>query len=295
MENILEECTLCPRNCRVNRLKNEKGFCKATSKIRVALINLHKFEEPCISGQTGSGTIFFVGCNLRCKFCQNYKISTSDDVGYEITEEGLAEEMIRLENEGANNINLVTGFEYVPGIIEAIKIARNKGLKLPILYNTSGYESVQTIKMLKGYVDVYLPDFKYYYNELGKELSSVENYFEIASMAIKEMIDQVGSPEFDEDGMIKKGVIIRHLVLPNHIQNSKMVLKKIKEKFGKDCFVSVMMQYFPTYRALEIEEINRKLNEEEFEQIENYIYKLNLKNGYIQYLGENEEQYVPNF
>ena len=227
MKEYLEKCALCPRNCKVNRIKGEKGFCRAEEKIKVALINLHKFEEPCISGNEGSGTVFFTGCNLKCKYCQNYKIS-QENLGKEISINELAEEFLLLQEKGANNINLVTGFAYVPQIIESIKIARYNGLKIPIIYNTSGYENIETLKMLEGYIDVYLPDLKYYYNDLSKDLSSCEDYFEKASIAIKEMIRQVGYPIFDENNMIKKGVIIRHLILPNHIQNSKNILKWIK-------------------------------------------------------------------
>ena len=294
MEKYLEECKLCPRNCKVNRIKGEKGFCRAGVNPKIALIGLHKFEEPCISGKTGSGTVFFSGCNLKCKYCQNYKIS-QEDLGKEMTIEELAKEFIRLQEKGANNINLVTGFAYVPQIIECIKIAKKNGLVIPIVYNTSGYESLETLKMLEGYIDIYLPDLKYYYNDLSKDLSFCEDYFEKASEAIKEMIRQVGSPIFDEKGMIKNGVIIRHLVLPNHIQNSKSILKWIKQNINSNVYVSIMAQYFPTYKANETNDINRKLTEEEFIKIEDYLYKINLKNGYIQYLEENEEQYVPDF
>lgn len=294
MNKLLEECELCPRKCKVNRNNDEMGFCRAGQKLKIALINLHQYEEPCISGQEGSGTIFFSGCNLNCVYCQNYKISQKEN-GREYEAKELAKEFIRLQNEGANNINLVTGFAYVPQIVETIKIARQQGLKIPIVYNTSGYESTETLKLLEGYIDVYLPDLKYYYNELGKRLSNANNYFEIATCAIKEMIRQVGHPQFDEKGLIKKGVIIRHLVLPNHIQNSKMILKWIKQNADNQVYVSIMAQYFPTYKAFDTEDINRKLTKEEFDEIENYIYKLNLKNGYMQFLEENEEQYVPEF
>ncbi len=292
---ILENCRLCPRNCKVNRLKGEIGFCKATGiKIKVARVGLHYYEEPCISGISGSGTIFFSGCNLRCKFCQNYKISW-EGKGEEISTQELADKMIWLENEGANNINLVTGFMYIPQIIEAIKIAKTSGLKIPIVYNSSGYESIEALKLLEGYIDVYLPDFKYYYNDLGEKLSNSKNYKEVALQAIKEMLRQHPKNIYDEDGIIEKGVIIRHLVLPNHIQNSKQVLKLIKNSFGKNIYVSVMAQYFPCYKAEEIPEINRKLTEEEFNDIEDFVYNLGLQNGYIQYLEDNEEKYVPNF
>lgn len=290
---LLEKCTLCPHECNVNRLKNQVGKCKATSKVKIALANLHYYEEPCISGESGSGTVFFSGCNMSCKFCQNYKIS-QEGLGKEIEIEKLAEEFIRLQNENANNINLVTGFMYIPQIIEAIKIARTKGLKIPIIYNSSGYEKIESLKLLEGYIDVYLPDFKYFDNKIAKRISGIGNYREIAENAIQEMYRQVGTPQFDKNGIIKKGIIIRHLVLPNYIEDSKNVLKRIKENFNESIYISLMAQYFPTYKALESEEINRKLNTEEYEEIEQYIFDLNF-NGYIQDLEENEEQYVPDF
>lgn len=184
---------------------------------------------------------------------------------------------------------------YVLQIIEAIKIAKENGLKIPIIYNSNGYENVETLKLLNGYIDVYLPDLKYYTNELSKKYSKIDNYFDTATKAIKEMYNQVGKATFDENGIIKKGVIIRHLVLPNHMQNTKNILNWIKQNMPKDVYVSIMAQYFPTYKANETTDINRKLTEEEFKQIEDYLYKINLKNGYIQYLEENEEQYVPEF
>ena len=294
MERYLKECKLCPRNCNINRLEGSIGRCKSGINPKIALADLHYYEEPCISGKTGSGTVFFSGCNLSCKFCQNYEISQFGK-GYEITIEELALKFLELQDKGANNINLVTGFSFVPQIIEALNIAKNKGLNIPIVYNTSGYESIETLKLLDGYIDVYLPDLKYYYKELSKDLSDCENYFEIASIAIKEMVNQVGVPKFNENGLIKKGVIIRHLVLPNHIQNSKKVLKWLKENISKDVYISIMAQYFPTYKALEKEDINRKLTENEYEKIEDYIYEINLKNGYLQELEDNEEKYVPNF
>lgn len=293
INEVLKECTLCPHRCKVNRLDGKVGKCRAGKEIKIALANLHYFEEPCISGKNGSGTIFFTGCNLKCKFCQNYKVS-QEFLGNEISIEELANIFIDLQHQKANNINLVTGVMYVPQILEAIKIARNNGLKIPIVYNSSGYETKETIKLLDGYIDVYLPDFKYYYNELGQNLSGINNYFEIAKEAILEMYNQVGIPEFDEKGMIKKGLIIRHLVLPNHIQNSKMILKWISKNINKNVLISIMAQYFPTNKSLETEDINRKLNQEEYNEILNYIEKMNI-NGYIQDLEDNEEQYVPRF
>lgn len=292
-KNILEKCELCPWKCKVNREAGFFGKCKAGKNVKIALANLHFFEEPCISGEEGSGTVFFTGCNMNCKFCQNYKIS-QEMLGKEITIESLANEFLKLQEMKANNINLVTAVMYIPQIIEAIKLARKMGLKIPIVYNSSGYENPEIIKLLDGYIDVYLPDLKYYDNELGFKLSGINNYFEYATESIKEMYKQVGKPELDENGIIKKGLIIRHLVLPNHIENSKNVLKWIKEKFNEDVPVSIMAQYFPTNKAMEYSDINRKLTEEEYNEIEEYVFELNL-DGYMQDLEENEEQYVPNF
>lgn len=288
----LIECNVCPHKCKVNRLEGKSGRCKCNDKIKIALVSTHMYEEPCISGKNGSGTIFFSNCNLSCKFCQNYEISQLGK-GYEITIEELASIMVKQQEAGVHNINLVTPTMYVYQIIEAIKIARKNGLNIPIIYNSNGYENVETIKALKGYIDVYLPDLKYYSNEIAVKYSKAPNYFEIASKAILEMISQVGKPIFDEDGMIKKGVMIRHLVLPNHIQNSKNVLKWIKENIPEEIYIDVMAQYFPTYKAKEDELINRKLTKREYKEIENYFYLLDLKNGYIQELGEHEEEYVP--
>ena len=292
--NLLESCTICPHNCKVNRLEGKIGRCRSSKNIKIALSSLHFAEEPCISGKNGSGTIFFSNCNLRCIYCQNYEISQMGK-GNEITIEELANIFLNQQEKGAHNINLVTPTMYVPQIIESIKIAKAKGLNLPIIYNTNSYENVETIKMLDGYIDVYLPDFKYYSNSLAKKYSGIDNYFEFASNAIKEMIKQVGFPKFDENGMIKSGVIIRHLVLPNYLQNTKNILKWIKENLSKDVWVSVMAQYFPTYKAKEDEYLNRKLKNKEYKEIQEYMYFLNLENGYMQDLGENEEQYVPKF
>ena len=201
--------------------------------------------------------------------------------------------MIKQQEKGVENINLVTTTSYALHIIEAIKQARNKGLTIPIVYNTNGYENVETLKLLEGYIDIYLPDLKYYYNELGKKYSKVDNYFEIATSAIKEMYRQVGAPRLNDQGVMQKGLMIRHLILPNQTENSKKVLNWIKENIDNDVYVSIMAQYFPTYKAKESDELNRKLTKEEYEEVENYLYELDLENGYIQELGEHEEEYVP--
>ena len=291
MNKELECCTICPHNCKINRTKNP-GRCKSTDKIKIALYSIHNFEEPCISGEKGSGTIFFSNCNMNCVFCQNYEISQLGR-GKEITIEELANVMIKQQERNVQNINLVTPTSYALHIVEAIKIARKKGLEIPIVYNTNGYESVETLKLLEGYVDIYLPDLKYYYDDLAKKYSKVDNYFEIATKAIQEMYRQVGTPVLDENGVMKKGLMIRHLILPNEVQNSKKVLKWIKENIDSNVYVSIMAQYFPTYKAKEIPEIARKITKEEYKKVENYLYELDLENGYIQELGEHEEEYVP--
>lgn len=290
----LSSCTLCPHMCKINRNNGKIGRCKSTGNVKIALASLHHFEEPCISGKNGSGTVFFSNCNLSCVFCQNYKISQLG-LGHEISIDELANIFLDQQKNNAENINLVTPTMYVPQIIEAIKIVKSNGLKIPIIYNSNGYENVETIRLLKDYIDVYLPDLKYFDNDLAKKYSGINNYFENASKAILEMYFQVGLPVFDENRLIKKGLIIRHLVLPNHIDNSKKVLLWIKENLPQDVYVSLMAQYFPTYKAKSIEDLNRKLSKEEFEEIKNYLEKLDIHNGYFQELGEHEEEYVPDF
>ena len=290
----LEKCEICPHKCKINRNQNEVGRCKSKDTVKIALYTTHNFEEPCISGEKGSGTVFFSNCNLNCIYCQNYEISQHGK-GKEITVGELAQIFIEQQERNVENINLVTPTSYAIQIIEAIKIAKEKGLKIPIVYNTNGYENIETIKKLNGYIDIYLPDLKYYDNELAEKYSKVKDYFEIATKAIKEMYKQVGKPKLDDRGIMKKGLMIRHLVLPNNIENSKNILKWIKENLDKEIFVSVMAQYFPTYMAKNVEKLNRKLTKYEYEEIENYLFSLDLDNGYIQELGEHEEEYVPNW
>ena len=282
----LKNCNICPHKCNIDRTDGKIGRCKATNKVKIALYSIHNFEEPCISGKNGSGTVFFSNCNLNCVYCQNYEISQLGK-GKEITIEELAQIFLMQQQKNVENINLVTPTSYVPQIIEAIKIAKENGLNIPIIYNTNSYENIETLKMLEGYIDVYLPDLKYSDNTVGQKYSKIDNYFEIATNAIKEMIRQVGPTKINKKGIIEKGVIIRHLVLPNNIENSKNVIKWIKENIPKEVYVSIMAQYFPTYKAKEIQEINRKLTRKEWEEIENYIEKLNIENGYIQELGEH--------
>ncbi|MCI8384640.1 MAG: radical SAM protein [Clostridia bacterium] len=291
---MLEKCNLCPRECNVNRANGKVGKCRATDKIRIALFSIHDFEEPCISGEKGSGTVFFSNCNLNCVYCQNYEISQQGK-GKDITTEELANIMLKQQERKAENINLVTPTSYVLPIIEAIKIAKQKGLSIPIVYNTNAYEKVETLKLLEGQIDIFLPDFKYADNNLGKQYSNVDHYFETATKAIEEMIRQVGIPKLDERGMMKQGVMIRHLVLPGELENSKRVLKWLKDHISDEIYLSIMAQYFPTYQTKNMKRLNRKLTKKEWEEIERYVEMLGITNGYLQELGDHEEEYVPNW
>ena len=282
-------CNLCPRKCNVNRdLKS--GFCGVSNTLKVARAQLHFWEEPIISGTNGSGTIFFSGCNLKCVYCQNYNIS-KENFGKDITTQRLAEIFKELENAGAHNINLVTPSQNVKQIVEALNIYKPK---IPVVYNTSGYDSVEELKMLEGYVDVYLTDLKYYSSELSQKYSSAKNYFEVCSLAIKEMIRQQPKNVM-ENGLIKKGVIIRHMVLPNCINDSFKVLEWIKNNLDEDVIVSVMGQYTPYFNASKFPEINRKLKPVEYKLVINHFNKLGLKNGFMQSLDSADENFIPPF
>ena len=288
----LKKCNLCPHTCNVDRMSGKVGRCKVKDKVKVALVSVHNFEEPPISGTKGSGTIFFSGCNLNCVYCQNHDIS-SGGFGKEISIERLAKIMLEQEQRGVHNINLVTPTIYVEHIKEAIKIAKGKGLSIPIVYNSSGYESLETLKSLEGYIDIYLPDFKYYFDELGEEYSKVKNYSKYAKAALIEMRRQV-EDNIDKEGIMKTGLIVRHLILPGNIENSKKVITWIRDNLGKDTIISVMAQYFPTYKAKEHPKLNRKITKQELEEIKEYIYDLDMT-GYIQELSDYEEEYVPEF
>lgn len=292
--NNLKKCNMCPHKCLVDRENNKHGFCNAGSKIKIALADVFHYEEPCISGKNGSGAVFFSNCNLRCVYCQNYEIS-SGGKGKEITVQELADIFLRLQEKNVNNINLVTPTIYAIQIKEAIILAREKGLSLPIIYNSSGYENIDTLRELKGYIDVYLPDFKYASDDIAYKYSGIKNYVENTTSAILEMYRQVGKVKFNDDGIIKKGLIIRNLILPNNTKNTKKVIEWISNNLGNDTYVSIMAQYFPTNRANEFYEINRKITKREFNIVERYLYELGFDNGYIQSLEKYEEKYVPKF
>lgn len=289
----MNECRLCPRNCMVDRTSGEVGYCLAPGSMVIARYSLHMWEEPCLSGSNGSGTIFFSYCNLRCIFCQNYEISTLHR-GRIVSVDEFASVVMELQDKGASNINLVTGVMYVPLIVKGIRKARDMGLSIPIVYNSSGYESVNTIKMLEGIVDIYLPDFKYYDNNLSQKYSSCSNYFECASSCIKEMYRQVGRPKIDDKGMMKRGVIVRHLILPGSLDDSKRVIKYLYDTYKDNIFISIMNQYTPL-RYLEFEVLNRKLNDDEYDEIINYAYDLGVRKAFIQEGETQSESFIPDF
>ena len=293
MNKLLGNCKLCPRNCGVNRIDGELGFCGATDKLKVARASLHMWEEPCISGENGSGTVFFSHCSLKCIFCQNNNIS-QNNFGKEITIERLAEIFIELQNKNANNINLVTPTHYVPQIIEAIKIARKNDLIIPIVYNSSGYENAETIRLLNGYIDIYLPDFKYYDNNLAIKLSNTPDYFNKALACIDEMVSQVKKNVFNENGIMQKGIIIRHLILPGHTLDSKKIIKELLDRYKNKVYISLMSQYTPI-KNLPYDELNRKLSKSEYNRVVNYAINLGLVNGFIQDGESAKESFIPDF
>lgn len=290
---MLNSCNLCPRNCNVNRNNNEIGYCGASNQMVIAKAYLHMWEEPCISGSVGSGTIFFSYCNLRCIFCQNYDISTLHK-GNIVSVNRLKEICLELQEKGALNINLVTLTHYVPLIVEALNLAKKEGLTIPIIYNTSSYENINTIKLLEGIVDVYLPDLKYYDDNYGIKYSNCNNYFKYASSAIEEMYKQVGKCVFDNNGIIKKGVIVRHLMLPDNIEDSKNIINYLYKKYKNNIYISIMNQYTPL-RKLEYNNLNRKVSDDEYDELINYAYDLGIRNAYIQEGETQKESFIPDF
>ena len=291
----MDKCNLCPRECNVNRRNGEKGICGVAGPgIVGARAALHMWEEPCISGENGSGTVFFSGCPLRCVYCQNYYIANGT-TGSEITKERLAEIFLELQEKNAENINLVTPTHFTPEIIWAVKHAREQGLHLPIVYNCSGYEKVETLKKLDGIVDIYLTDFKYMDKEVAKRYSRAENYPEIAKAALAEMVKQCGNAEFDERDMMKRGMIVRHLLLPGQMKNAKDVVQYVYETYGDRVFLSLMNQYTPLPHVEKYPEINRRITEEEYDELVDFAIELGVENGFIQEGETAEESFIPEF
>lgn len=293
MKNLLESCELCPRKCKVNR-KKSFGFCGASEKICAALVSLHKWEEPCLVGENGAGTIFFSHCNLKCVFCQNFKISHKN-FGKEISIKRLAEIFIEQQNRGAANVELVTPTHYVPQICAAIDIAKKSGLKIPVVYNSNAYENLETLDLLKNRVDVFLPDLKYFSDELAKNYSNAPNYFEVATAAIEKMFELVGENKFNSAGLMIRGVIVRHLILPNARHDSIKIIDWLYKTFGDKIFISLMNQYTPIFRAGEYKKISRRLTKFEYKSVINYALELGIKNCFTQTQGAVGENFIPNF
>lgn len=293
-QEMMTHCILCPRDCGANRLDGQKGYCQVDGNLRLGRAALHFWEEPCISGVRGSGAVFFSGCNMGCVFCQNHRLAIAD-VGEVITTERLVEIYLELQEQGAHNINLVTPTHYVPQIVEALRLSKAKGLSVPIVYNSSGYEKVETLKSLEGLVDIYLPDFKYAQEELARKYSKAIHYFEYASLALQEMVRQVGTPVFDEEGMMQKGVIVRHLMLPGQLKNAKQVVKYLYETYGNQIYVSLMNQYTPLPQVSRYKELNRKVTKRGYENLVNYALALGLEQGFIQEGETAKESFIPAF
>lgn len=286
-------CILCPRKCAAKRDSDEVGFCGSDNQIKIGRYGLHFWEEPCISGEKGSGTVFFSYCNLKCVFCQNYRIST-EERGRIVSEDELADIFLELQDMGANNINLVTPTHYADKIILALDIARANGLNLPIIYNTSGYETVETLKTLEGYVDVYLPDFKYWRSDIASRYSGAPDYPEIAKAAISEMVRQTGRAKF-KNGLITKGTIVRHLLLPGNLFDAKKIIDYLYSTYGDDIFISIMNQYTPLEQVRDIPPLNRKVGKKEYDVLIDYAASIGIKNAYIQEGETALESFIPEF
>ncbi|MDD6044814.1 MAG: radical SAM protein [Clostridia bacterium] len=286
-------CMLCPRKCGADRI-TRMGACNAPILPYIAKASLHMWEEPFISGKRGSGTIFFCGCNMKCVFCQNYDISTGI-VGKQYDAQSIADIMLRLQDKGAHNINLVSPAPFVPVIMDAVMLAKKQRLSLPIVYNTNAYETVETLKKLDGLVDIYLPDLKYTDSVISKKYSGTEDYFEYAALAINEMYRQCGMLILDGEGMAKKGIAIRHLVLPGSVDETRRVLDYISEHFPKDINLSLMSQYVPFYRAAEYPPLDRPLLKKEYKRAIEYGFSLGLTNILTQQMSSATAEYTPVF
>lgn len=290
----LSHCELCPRRCGVDRMHGATGYCGAGALARVALVSLHQWEEPCIAGDCGAGTVFFSHCNLGCVYCQNYEISHAGR-GIEISGERLAEVFIEQQTRGASTLDLVTPTHYVPQIREALGVARNRGLKLPVVYNSSAYETVETVEALRGCVDVFLPDLKYIDAETAARYSNAPDYFPVAAAAITKMVEVEGAPIFDADGLMRRGVLVRHLVLPGRRRESMRILDWLWKNLGNQIYLSLMNQFTPMHRTAEYPEINRRLTTFEYDSVVNHALDLGFTHCYIQEGHTASEKFVPRF
>ncbi len=287
-------CTLCPRNCGVDRRNGQRGYCQMPAKVMAARAALHMWEEPCISGTRGSGAVFFSGCTLGCCFCQNREIAVGK-AGKVLTQEALARIFLNLQRQGAANINLVTASHFVPQVIRALDIARDGGLHLPVVYNCGGYEKVETLRLLEGYVDVWLPDFKYMEPELAASYSQAPDYVDVAKAALDEMVRQTKKTVFDADGYMVKGVIVRHLILPGHTKNSRKVLEYLYRTYGDRIYISLMNQYTPLPQMADRPPLNRKVTRREYGRVLDFALDLGIKNGFFQEGDTAKESFIPAF
>lgn len=294
LQTMLKECHLCPRNCGVDRLAGQKGFCGVDAGIMVARAALHMWEEPCISGKEGSGAVFFSGCSLGCAFCQNRTISKGQS-GKVITVEHLAELFLDLQAQKANNINLVTAGHFLPQVRDALILAKEQGLTIPVVYNSSGYEKAEILRYLEGLVDIYLPDLKYLEADLAGKYSHAKDYPEVAMKALEEMVRQVRTPEFDERGMMKKGVIVRHLLLPGHVRNSKKVLEYLYGTYGDQIYISLMNQYTPMPAMKDDPQLSRKVTDREYDRLLDHAISFGVTNCFIQEGETAKESFIPEF
>lgn len=295
LDQHFSSCHLCPRECGAARMEGRAGACGAGAVIKVARAALHLWEEPCISGKEGSGAVFFSGCPLGCIYCQNQEISRGQ-AGYEITVDRLADIFLELQNDKkANNINLVTACHYVPQVVLALQKAKKGGLAIPVVYNSSGYEKVETLKMLDGLVDVYLPDFKYWDPELAVRYSRAADYPKTVRAAIAEMVRQTGPCEFDGRGLIRKGVIVRQLLLPGHVKNSKDILGYLYNTYHEDIYISIMSQYTPMPQVKEDPLLGRRVTVREYQRLIDYALELGIENGYTQERKVALESFIPDF
>lgn len=289
----LASCRLCPRECGADRTKGT-GYCGAPAEVTAGRASLHMWEEPCISGESGSGTVFFSGCPLRCVYCQNYTISDCSN-GIKITDERLSEIFLELQTRGANNINLVTPTHYTLSVINAVKLAREGGLTVPVVYNCSGYEKPETLELLDGTVDIYLTDFKYIRKETAQRYSGAPDYPEAASEALEIMFRQTGRPVFDSEGMMKKGIIARHLILPDHAEEAKEIIEYLYEKYSDDIFLSIMNQYTPVRHFEDFPELNRKVSGEEYSSVIGFAERIGVVNAFVQDGEAASESFIPCF
>lgn len=293
-ERLMGDCTLCPRRCHVNRLQGQRGACGMTAELRIARAALHPWEEPCISGEQGSGTVFFSGCPLQCVYCQNREIAAGR-LGKPCTTEQLAETFLDLQAQHAHNINLVTPTHMMPRILDALQLAKEKGLHIPIVYNTGGYENPETLKLLEGWVDIYLTDFKYMSSALSGAYSHAADYAEMAKPALAEMVRQTGEARFSPDGMMQRGVIVRHLLLPGQTADSKTVVEYLYRTYGDKIWISLMNQYTPLEWVQEDPVLHRRVTQAEYDAVVDYAVELGVENGFTQEGEAASESFIPQF